>query len=808
LSRRYLCIHGHFYQPPRENAWLESVEVQDSAYPFHDWNERVTEECYAPNAASRILDGEKRIERIVDNYASISFNFGPTLLAWLVKARPDIHQAIVEADEESRRRFSGHGNALAQAHSHLIMPLANDRDRRTEVMWGIRDFQHRFGRDPEGMWLPETAADVATLEALAEHGIAFTVLAPNQAWRVRPLGGGPWDEVDHQVDPSQPYLCRLPSGREIALFFYDGPISKGVAFEGLLRDGGAFARRLLWGFDEDREGSQLVHIATDGETYGHHHRHGEMALSFALKYLDDEPGVEITNYGLHLERHPPEWEAQIQEGTSWSCAHGVERWRSDCGCHTGGDPGWHQRWRAPLREALDWLRDTLAPRWESAAGELLKDPWGARDDYVAVILDRTREDVDAYFQRHAHRPLEPAHEVRALELLELQRHALYMFTSCGWFFNDISGIETVQVLQYAGRVVQLAEKALGESLEEGFLSRLEAAESNLPDWGNGRQVYQRTVPRARVELPQVAAHYAVSSLFQEHPEDSRIHCYQAISRQRHQSQAGAARLAVGRVEVISRITRESVDQAFAVLHFGDHLIHGGVREFPGDEQLGHIREEITSTFERADFTAVTRLIDGHFPALTYSLSSLFSDERRRILEQVLATTLEHVESQFRQIYEQNAPLMRFLSDIGMPIPRPLKAAARFIVNVDLLRAVADPESRPEEARRITEDAAIWALELDTERLRFVLEREVERVARRLEEEPHDLDRARLLDETVAFARSLPFAVELWETQNVFYRLLHGEYREVRERAEEGGEEAKEWLRVVESLGDRLSVQVP
>src|SRR5262249_23746878 len=248
----YLCIHGHFYQPPRESPWLEAIELQESAHPYHDWNERVAAECYARNAASRILDDNKRIVRITNNYSKISFNFGPTLLSWIEGKDQALYQAILEADAVSSKTFSGHGSALAQCYNHPIMPLANERDKLTQVVWGISDFQHRFGREPEGMWLPETAVDLSTLEILAKLGIKFTILAPSQARRVRKIGGRTWRETcNGRIDPTMSYLVRLPSGRTISIFFYDDPISRAVAFERLLTNGEQFAQRLLGAFSEE-----------------------------------------------------------------------------------------------------------------------------------------------------------------------------------------------------------------------------------------------------------------------------------------------------------------------------------------------------------------------------------------------------------------------------------------------------------------------------------------------------------------------------------------------------------------------------
>ncbi|MGH9794286.1 MAG: DUF3536 domain-containing protein, partial [Candidatus Acidiferrales bacterium] len=449
---RYVCIHAHFYQPPRENPWLEAIEQQQSARPYHDWNERVTAECYAPNTAARIQGSDGRIASIVNNFAKISFNVGPTLLAWMDELAPDTYRTIIAADQESMQRFSGHGSAIAQVYNHTILPLGNRRDKQTQIRWGIRDFQQRFGRKPEGMWLAETAVDLESLDLLAEHGIRFTVLAPSQAKHARKIGAKSWQDVSNQqIDPSRAYLQKLASGRSIALFFYDGPISRAVAFEGLLKSGETFASRLISAFTDGRDWPQLAHIATDGETYGHHHPHGDMALAYAIHHIESNGLARITNYGEYLERHPPQNEVEIFENSSWSCVHGVERWRSDCGCNTGGHPGWNQKWRAPLREALDGLRDQLAPLYEREAGRWLRDPWAARDAYIEVLLDRSEKSVAQFLQQQAQQPLDAAQESRVLKLLELQRHTMLMYTSCGWFFDELSGIETLQVMQYAGR---------------------------------------------------------------------------------------------------------------------------------------------------------------------------------------------------------------------------------------------------------------------------------------------------------------------------------------------------------------------
>ena len=508
MSRAYACIHAHFYQPPRENPWLEAVEPEAAAAPYHDWNERITAECYGPNGASRVLDPEGRIRTIRNNYASISFNFGPTLLGWMQEKAPGAYARVLEADRESMGRYGGHGSALAQPYNHMIMPLATPRDRRTQVAWGIADFRRRFARDPEGMWLPETAVDLDTLEALAERGVLFTILAPHQAGRVRAVGSDEWAEVEGGVpDTTVTYRQRLPSGREIALFFYDGSASRAVAFEKLLDDGETLAGTLMGmahaGGDER---SRIAHIATDGETYGHHHAHGDMALAVALERLDSDAGVHLTNYGQFLAENPPAHEVEILEGTSWSCAHGVERWRSDCGCSTGGESGWSQAWRAPLREALDRLSEDLSRIFETEGARLFTDPWAARDAYIDVVLGG--EETRSAFLSSWCSVADEADRRRALRLLEMQRNAMLSFTSCGWFFNDLAGIETRQILRYAARAVELAASVGAAYVREPFLRRLSDARGNAPDAPDGRQILFAEWLSARVEASDVAVAHA------------------------------------------------------------------------------------------------------------------------------------------------------------------------------------------------------------------------------------------------------------------------------------------------------------
>jgi len=802
---RYICIHGHFYQPPRENPWLEAVELQDSAAPFHDWNARITAECYASNAASRILDSEGQIVRIVNNYSKISFNFGATLLRWLQTQEKAVYEAILEADWESRRRYSGHGSALAQAYHHSILPLANRRDKYTEVRWGIVDFRSRFGRDPEGMWLPETAVDLETLEILAQEGIQFTILSPYQAKRTRHQDQSEWVEASEgRVDPQKPYRVELPSGGSIAVFFYDGPISRAVAFENLLRNGEYLANRLLGAFSDELTDNGLVHIATDGETYGHHHRHGEMALAYALHYIEENKLACLTNYGEYLEKNPPTYVAEIFKNTSWSCAHGIERWRSDCGCHTGGEPGWNQAWRGPLRDALDWLRDRIMPLYEMKAGRYFSDVWAVRDEYVTVLTDRSPEAVSSFLNKHSGRELQPDERVECLKLLELQRHCLLMYTSCGWFFNELSGIETVQVLQYAGRALQLAESLFGQTIESEFLERLRSAPSNIPELQNGETIFKRFVHPTRVELTDVGAHYAISSLFEPYDEQTDIYCFKVNRRTYEARYSGNSQVALGQLEVVSTITEEKAAYCFGAIHLGDHNLTCGIRESDANGILDQIAEEVFDVFSRADIPGTLRLIDNHFQDNRYSLKSLFRDQRRKVLDHILEPTIDHVEHQYREIYERQASLMRFLAGMQEPRPRVFQAAAEFALSGSLRQCLRNESLDLEEIFRLVNEAREGGIRLDAENLGFEFTQALERMFTKFQKKTSDLEFLEKLRQTIELTVTLPFQINYWAVQNIFYGILQRQYPRHRNRQDP---KSQKWVEEFRKLGEMISVRV-
>ncbi len=742
-----------------------------------------------------------------NNYASISFNVGPTLLSWLQVHSPKVYQAILRADRESQARFSGHGSALAQVYNHMILPLAGSRDKRTQVLWGVRDFEHRFGRRPEGMWLPETAVDLESLELLAQAGVRFTILEPGQAARVRRIGAKEWRDVSGgRIDPKMPYLCRLPGGARIALFFYDGPISRDLGFGDVLSNGELFAGRLLSAFTEGPEEAQLVHIATDGETYGHHRPHGDMALAYCLHHLESQGLAAITVYGEYLERHPPSHEVQIFENTSWSCAHGVERWRSDCGCSSGMHAGWQQRWRKPLREALDWLRDALAPLYEMEAGRHLRDPWEARDRYIEVVLDRSPDSVERFLAESCSAPLDPQGKVRVLKLLELQRHAMLMYTSCGWFFDEISGIETTQVIQYAARAIQLARETLGVDLEESFVHRLQDAPSNIPELGDGARVYEQLVLPSRITLLEVGAHYAVSSLFEDYPEETGIYCYQADRMGQDRVEAGKVAVAFGRVRMRSQVTLEEGKYSYAILHLGDHMINGGIRPYGGQASYGAMHDGIREVFLRSDIPEVIRLMDDHFGGHSYSLWNLFRDEQRKIFRVIMQGKMDTIERDFRRIVEDNYAVAQAMAAMKIRLPKALAAAIEHVLNADLGKLVEQDPVDGEALERVAAEIRKWSVPLDRTALSFAAAGRVDGLMRQFASDPEEVGLLEQAETLLSHLDGLSLEVNLREAQNLYHGVARGAAQVMAERAGRGEEPAEEWLAVFRRLGERLRVR--
>ncbi|MBN2369991.1 MAG: DUF3536 domain-containing protein [Vicinamibacteria bacterium] len=675
-----LVIHGHFYQPPRENPWTRQVEREPSAGTDHDWNARIHRECYRPNAFARVFDKYGRIERIVNNYAQISFNFGPTLLNWLSENEPITYRRILEADRESLERL-GHGSALAQGYNHTILPLCNERDRLTQAIWGLADFRHRFGRDAESLWLPETACDDATLGTLIDCGLKFVILSPHQAERVRPLAGGEWRSVaDGSIDPgvAYRYFHRDGSGRSIDVFFYDGPISRAIAFEGILHSSQALVGRLRAA--QGGEG-RLLHVATDGESYGHHTHFGDRTLAHALLVEAPAQGFKVTNYAAFLEAHSPSSEVAIKlgpdgQGTSWSCIHGVGRWTRDCGCSTSSRPGWNQAWRAPLRAALDLLRDEIVRQFDETRDDLFRDPWAARDAYIELLLDpdRAREE---WVREQAGHSLSTRHRERALLHLELQRHAMLMYTSCGWFFADISGIETLQVLRYAGLALDLIEEMNLPSPRERFLDALSEARSNIDAMGNGADIFRRFVDPSRVTIGRIAAHIAISSLVAEGDEEGRFagHRYSRTSFQKQTH--GRVTLATGRFQLEEITTGRRRDFAIASMHLGGVDFYCVTRSFPGAQRFSMSSQRLWSIFRTASLPRILRIAQEEFGPEEYGLESVLPEGKQRIAELVLGDVVRFFSEQYAYLYETHRRTLEMLREAGLEFPKELQAAGEF-----------------------------------------------------------------------------------------------------------------------------------
>jgi alpha-amylase/alpha-mannosidase (GH57 family) len=700
MKDAFIAIHGHFYQPARENPWLEIIETEESAHPFHDWNERIALECYRPNAHARILDGKGKILEILNNYSSISFNFGPTLLPWLENHFPLVYQKILEADRESLRRF-GHGNAIAQVYNHIIMPLAIDRDKETEILWGIADFEKRFHRKPEALWLPETAVNYATLRVLVKYGMRYLLLSPFQASRARPFGGKKWADVSQgRIDTTQPYRCfiRDASGKKlldrfIDIFFYNGIISKEVAFGDLLKDGNTFCNRFVQFYQESKERPQLIHVATDGETYGHHMKFGEMALAYALDKGFPARGFELINYGSFLKRFPPVHEVEIDEGpkgegTSWSCSHGVGRWKEDCGCSTGGKPGWNQKWRKPLLEALDLLRDELSQVFEREGEKIFQDVWEARDGYIGVILDRSPKGITNFFDQYGAKSLDEKGRLKGLKLLEMQRHTLQMYTSCGWFFNDLAGIETIIVLQHAARAIQWGEELIGQGMEEKFLQRLTEAKSNLPEMGKGDQVYQRFVKPKWVTPEKVVNHFAIASLFDGGDGEKKIFSYRVEKIHYEKLGKEGDFLVLGQVRVTSDIIPEPKGFLFGLIPSGKAVFRVWVSEVRDSISFDLLMEKGLGVLGRGE-EAMAQFLTSSLGNRFLTVQDTFKEERQAIFQKIIQKEFDEHCQIYADLFDRTKQAVEALSGEGLEIPYEIRVAAEVTLSNRLFQEIKE-----------------------------------------------------------------------------------------------------------------------
>lgn len=706
----YVTVHGHFYQPPRENPYLDAIERQPSAAPFHDWNERIHHECYRPNAFARVLNDQGQVVGIVNNYEYLSFNIGPTLIGWLEHYDVEVYQRILEADRKSCDRLNGHGNAIAQVYNHIIMPLANERDKYTQIRWGKEDFRSRFGRDPEGMWLAETAVDYATLEALIAEGIRFIILAPSQAERCRliPTDEQPvtqWHEVGgSQIDPTRPYRCFLPnSNKYIDIFFYDGPISRDMGFSDVLSNSHHFVGRIGQAVRGDHRPAQLIAVATDGETFGHHKGGTEKCLAYAFTQEFPHRGWTVTNFAHYLSLNTPVWEVELKPVTAWSCAHGVDRWQEDCGC--GGGGGWHQKWRRPLRNTLNWLRDQLIPIYDETGRKFFRDPWQARDEYIQVLRDRSPENVERFLNSHRSRKLTAAEQVDALRLLEMQHQALLMYTSCGWFFEEISRPEGVQILRYAARAMELAGDVAGVQLEKGFLKRLGLAASNVDLFKHGAEVYRQLVLSAQITFKQVTAHYAISSLFTTYPPQQQLYCYDARCLDYKMQRMGPLSLAVGQLQLTSEITWESEHLVFAVLHLGGWDFHCCIQPFAGRRAYSQVKEKVFAALQQASAAHAILAMTQLFGTQSFNLQNLFAEERHRIMRLLSQKTLKGLDQLYTQVYRDNYGVLKAFQRDDLQVPQELQVAAEIALGHRCLVSLRSLEQEIDEPQQVSRHLA-------------------------------------------------------------------------------------------------------
>ncbi len=810
----FLTIHGHFYQPPRENPWLEAIELQDSALPFHDWNERINKECYNPNSVSKIVDSRNRILDMVNNYEHISYNFGPTLLSWMEKFAPLTYERIIKADIESISEHNGHGNAIAQVYNHMIMPLANEHDKDTQIKWGIKDFEYRFGRKPEGMWLAETAVDDDTLRLLEENGIKFTILSPYQALKIRKEGDKDWQDVSWgNVDPARSYRYYIKSapGKYIDLFFYDGAISRSVAFDELLKDGNKFIKRLKEGVSDLRNYPQLVNIATDGESYGHHTKFGDMALAYVLQIKAKDEGFTITNYAEYLDKYRSNYEADIKQASSWSCFHGVGRWKEDCGCSTGGHPGWNQKWRKPLRDALDYLRDELIKVFEQEGPKYFnKDVWEVRNNYIAVILDRSSLIVSKFQQENFKKDLSDTEKVRAMELLEIQRQAMLMYTSCGWFFSEISGIETVQIMKYAARAMQLVANFSKNDYEKRFLEILSEAKSNIAEYGTGKDIFERFVKPSIVTMKQVASLWAISSLYQDFDDEENVYCYKVIRHDYQKVEKGNSSFVTGCIEVQSRITQQKSNLIFALMQYADGDFHCAIKEYSEDIEFNTMKNTLIKKFLLDSITEIIRALDEYFGKEYFTLKDIFIEERRKILQILLKDKLDKFARTYEEMYDEGKSSIYHMQNLGLTIPDEFKISAGYALSRkfnDLIihsGGFVDP-TITQQAVDINYESKRMGIKLDKAPSNKIFAKKINQNLNRLTY-GLEVQQAEVIMELFDYIEKLELEVDIAEAQNIYFTKIYSHINEIIDMLQQSKRKNdRKLIEMLLDIGEKLNI---
>ncbi len=728
LDKKHLIIHGHFYQPPRENPWTERIDRQESAAPHHDWNERITRECYLPNSCSRRLDSFGRIKNLVNNYTRLSFNFGPTLFRWLEKYHPELHRDIIHADRLSMKLNNGHGNAIAQVYNHIIMPLASRRDQKTQILWGVRDFKRCFGRDPEGIWLAETAINQVTLDILIESGFRFIILSPHQAEKFRPLKlkeKPKWKNVSGGTIRTG-FVYRCHSGKVkaknnyIDIFFYDAKLSENISFNHLLRNGDILSDAIDSSYE--RCGNDLVTIATDGEIYGHHEPFADMALAYLIESSAEKHNLTITNFGAYLDTHEPEFEVKLKRGknnlgTAWSCSHGVGRWKEDCGCNVNSPADWNQKWREPLRDSLNTLRDSLADIFKHEGDKLLRDPWKARDDYIVAMNSGTADEREKFLAGHSKKSLSRKEKITALKILESQRNAIFMFTSCGWFFDDISGLESVQLLKYAARAIELVGEKYSRKLEDEFLSELSKAKSNLPDTGTGANIYQAKKKFSSTTPSFIAGQYVISSHLSCPEASPEIFGYSFNELDSYSKEGGEGTIHSGFLEIESSPIPEVFKFGYFLMLKEDVQVICLLKEFENIEGFKKIKKEIMTLPSNSKRKDVLQFAVEHFGGHVFSIRDLFPEDSDTILTTISDHKLKSLETMLKDIYIKNREFLRLLSETSLTPPQSILIPARTYLERSLSHELKiwQKSLLPEGIqgiRKVTSDASYYGIDID------------------------------------------------------------------------------------------------
>lgn len=682
-------------------------------------------------------------------------------MSWLQKHEPDCYERIISADKKG-------GGAIAQAFSHAILPLANDEDIRLQIRWGLADFENRFGRRARGMWLPECAVNDRVLAIMAEEGVEFTILAPGQAAQIRSLEGThDWVDV-HQswFDTSRPYRWAHPEGggRGINIVFYNGPLSHAVAFEMPSLNSQALVDRML-AASGGRTG--LVTLATDGETFGHHHRYGERLLAYALDVEAAIRGLAPTNLNKAIDELHPTHEVRVHE-SAWSCAHGVGRWREDCGCSTGGGPGWNQRWRSPLRSALNQLRNTITDIYNRRAIDVFNDPTAALDDYVHVFTENL--DRAEFIERHGK---DGACVITALTLLEMQRYAQAMFTSCGWFFNDVAGIETIQILRYAARAIDYIEELGEASPLEGFLAVLGEARSNTPQCGSGADVWRAHVEPARVNAAKSLEQVVLIQVLKGHDSDE-WGAFDIEISDRLREQRGPHVLSSGVATLTHKRTMRQWTYAYGALGLGGLEIVGVLAQAdsPTDHAaLDHLRELFANN---APVSSIVREL-AKIALVEFDLSAAISGAREKLLESTAQALADSYLEAYEQLYESRRPMIEDLARHGYELPPALRAPAELALAGRFREAVIGAELSTnvesyEDAVRIARQARAAGFEVDSPTTTSVLQRLVDdSVQRAIEKRTPSSVRVAL--DALALKDELHAPVDIEHLQESIYRAI-------------------------------------